>query len=140
MRRWYSSVGKSELYIAQRQLAEHPKIRSSISKVPDYPSIWPEYFRPVWFTSDAIKDLPVTSENAIYMKRAFSHWNASRSELNKVMTRQLVDLFKRDEGDSGSSEVQSKIFVGGGELMVWLYSCRVFTKDCVCQGTFETTS
>ncbi len=108
MRRLLSTSSKQDLYAAQRQLAEHPTIRATISKVPDYPSIWPEYFRPVWFTPEAVQDLPVTPENAIYVKRAFSHWNASRSELNKVMTRQLVDLFKREDGDSGSSEVQSK--------------------------------
>ncbi len=111
MRRAFSSSSvaiKQELHVAQRQLAEHPKIRATINRVPDYPSIWPEYFRPVWFSPDAIQDLPVTPENAIYMKRAFSHWNSSKKELNKLMTRQLVDLFKREDGDSGSSEVQSK--------------------------------
>jgi hypothetical protein len=123
-----------ELYIAQKQIAEHPKVQPYLAKDPDFESIWPDYYRTGWFTSEMVTNLPVTAQNGVYFKRMFSGYNSSKVEMYKTCVRQLVDLLKRKDGDCGNSEVQSMLFCLSVCIffLILSFSCDLLVEYRLC--------
>lgn len=89
-------------------MQEIPEALEHVRSAPDITSIWPNSFRD-GFRDEMLRDINITHANALYMKRAFGYQNASKPEINRQFIHQMVELFGRRNGDTGSSEVQMAV-------------------------------
>jgi len=89
-------------------LDEDPKVLEKIRTVPSRDSIFQGVHRE-GYRDAMIKNISLTQANTLAMKKALGFENASQPEINRQVVGQMVKLFQRRNGDSGSSEVQSRL-------------------------------
>lgn len=108
----YSSTAEEDAEALSRRVKDLmstvPNALEHIRSVPSVESIWPNTFRE-GFRDEVLRDLNITHANALYMKRAFGFQNAAKPEINRQFVKQMVQIFGRRNGDTGSSEVQMAV-------------------------------
>lgn len=99
-------ASKEEMADKTRQaLMTIPKVKETIKVAPDYAHIWPNRYRE-GFRPEVLKEINLTHCNAETLKRAYGFQNAGKPELNRQVARQMIEIFGRQNGDTGSPEVQ----------------------------------